>query len=613
MSMTTASSSMIYRSFSKVLIANRGEIAVRIIRAAQDEGLEAVAIYANPDRDAMHVRLADHAFSLNGDTVADTYLSVDKVLRAAKDSGADAIHPGYGFLAENAEFAQAVIDAGIVWIGPPPAAINSLGDKVAARHIAHKVGAPLAPGTPDPVESSQDVIDFADEFGLPLAIKAAHGGGGRGIKVVRQRSEIPDAYESAVREATAAFGRGECFVERFLDAPRHLETQCLADKDGNVVVVSTRDCSLQRRNQKLVEEAPAPFLSEDQEQQLYDASVALLQEAGYVGAGTCEFLIGQDGMISFLEVNTRLQVEHTVSEEVTGIDLVREQFRIARGELLGYEHPTVDGHSFEFRITAEDPSQNFMPAPGTITKMRLPGGPGVRIDTGIEEGETISGAFDSMVAKLIVTGKNRKEALQRSHRALTEMRIAGLATVLPFHRRVIQDPNFAPELDQPGQKLSADGPFTVHTRWIETDFINDLQPQVTSPAMDADDEQQRRLVTVEVNGKRVEVTLPDSLSGIAAVESKPKRRRAPRSATGASGASAAGVSGDVVTSPMQGTIVKMGAAVGDDVSVGDLILVLEAMKMEQPITAHKAGKITELTAEPGATVNAGAPLATIEG
>nr|WP_022869266.1 biotin carboxylase N-terminal domain-containing protein [Yaniella halotolerans] len=613
MSMTTASSSMVYRSFSKVLVANRGEIAVRIIRAAQDEGLEAVAIYANPDREAMHVRLADHAFSLNGDTVADTYLSVDKVLRAAKDADADAIHPGYGFLAENAEFAQAVIDAGIVWIGPPPAAIHALGDKVAARHIAHKVGAPLAPGTPDPVESSQDVIDFADEFGLPLAIKAAHGGGGRGIKVVRQRSEIPDAYDSAVREATAAFGRGECFVERFLDAPRHLETQCLADQAGNVVVVSTRDCSLQRRNQKLVEEAPAPFLTEDQEQQLYDASVALLQEAGYVGAGTCEFLIGQDGTISFLEVNTRLQVEHTVSEEVTGIDLVREQFRIARGELLGYKHPTVDGHSFEFRITAEDPGQNFMPAPGTITKMRLPGGPGVRIDTGIEEGETISGAFDSMVAKLIVTGKNRKEALQRSHRALTEMRIAGLATVLPFHRRVIQDPNFAPELEQPGQRLPADGPFTVHTRWIETDFINDLQPQVTQPAMDAEDEQQRRAVTVEVNGKRVEVTLPDSLASISAVESKPKRRRTSRSATGASGANAAGASGDVVTSPMQGTIVKMGAAVGDEVSVGDLILVLEAMKMEQPITAHKAGKITELTAEPGATVNAGAALATIEG
>ncbi|WP_029629126.1 acetyl/propionyl/methylcrotonyl-CoA carboxylase subunit alpha [Yaniella halotolerans] len=611
--MTTASSSMVYRSFSKVLVANRGEIAVRIIRAAQDEGLEAVAIYANPDREAMHVRLADHAFSLNGDTVADTYLSVDKVLRAAKDADADAIHPGYGFLAENAEFAQAVIDAGIVWIGPPPAAIHALGDKVAARHIAHKVGAPLAPGTPDPVESSQDVIDFADEFGLPLAIKAAHGGGGRGIKVVRQRSEIPDAYDSAVREATAAFGRGECFVERFLDAPRHLETQCLADQAGNVVVVSTRDCSLQRRNQKLVEEAPAPFLTEDQEQQLYDASVALLQEAGYVGAGTCEFLIGQDGTISFLEVNTRLQVEHTVSEEVTGIDLVREQFRIARGELLGYKHPTVDGHSFEFRITAEDPGQNFMPAPGTITKMRLPGGPGVRIDTGIEEGETISGAFDSMVAKLIVTGKNRKEALQRSHRALTEMRIAGLATVLPFHRRVIQDPNFAPELEQPGQRLPADGPFTVHTRWIETDFINDLQPQVTQPAMDAEDEQQRRAVTVEVNGKRVEVTLPDSLASISAVESKPKRRRTSRSATGASGANAAGASGDVVTSPMQGTIVKMGAAVGDEVSVGDLILVLEAMKMEQPITAHKAGKITELTAEPGATVNAGAALATIEG
>jgi len=613
MSMTSASSPMIYRSFSKVLIANRGEIAVRIIRAAQDEGLEAVAIYANPDRDAMHVRLADHAFALNGETVADTYLAVDKVLKAAQDSGADAIHPGYGFLAENAEFAQAVIDAGIVWIGPPPAAIHALGDKVAARHIAHKVGAPLAPGTADPVKSAQEVVDFADEYGLPLAIKAAHGGGGRGIKVVRQRSEIPDAYESAVREATAAFGRGECFVERFLDAPRHLETQCLADQDGNVVVISTRDCSLQRRNQKLVEEAPAPYLSPDQEQQLYDASVALLQEAGYVGAGTCEFLIGQDGTVSFLEVNTRLQVEHTVSEEVTGIDLVREQFRIARGELLGYDHPRVEGHSFEFRITAEDPGQNFMPAPGTITKMRLPGGPGVRIDTGVEAGETISGAFDSMVAKLIVTGKDRKEALQRSHRALTEMRIAGLATVLPFHRTVIQDPNFAPELDQPTQKIPAEGPFTVHTRWIETDFINELQPQSVTAEMNPEEDEERRVVTVEVNGKRVEVTLPDSLAGIAAVDAKPQRRRPSRRATGAAGAAAAGASGDAVTSPMQGTIVKLGVAIGDEVSEGDLILVLEAMKMEQPITAHKAGKVTELTAEPGATVNAGAALATIEG
>lgn len=613
MSMTTASPSMIYRSFSKILIANRGEIAVRIIRAAQDEGLEAVAIYANPDRDAMHVRLADHAYSLNGDTVVDTYLAVDKVLRAAKESGADAIHPGYGFLAENAEFAQAVLDAGLVWIGPPPAAIHALGDKVAARHIAQKVGAPLAPGTPDPVEAAQEVIDFADEYGLPLAIKAAHGGGGRGIKVVRKRSEIPDAYESAVREATAAFGRGECFVERFLDAPRHLETQCLADHEGNVVVVSTRDCSLQRRNQKLVEEAPAPFLTNAQEEQLYTASVALLQEAGYVGAGTCEFLIGQDGTISFLEVNTRLQVEHTVSEEVTGIDLVREQFRIARGESIGYDHPAVDGHSFEFRITAEDPGQSFMPAPGTITKMRLPGGPGVRIDTGVEEGETISGAFDSMVAKLIVTGKNRKEALQRSRRALTEMRIAGLATVLPFHRRVIRDPNFAPELDQAGQKMPADGPFTVHTRWIETDFINDLQPQVGQPGVPEEESEERRVMTVEVNGKRVEVTLPDSLAGIAAVDTKPKRRRPSRSATGSGGASAAAVSGDSVTSPMQGTVVKMGVEVGTEVSEGDLILVLEAMKMEQPITAHKAGKVTELTAEPGATVNAGASLATIEG
>ncbi|MDQ0279356.1 acetyl-CoA/propionyl-CoA carboxylase biotin carboxyl carrier protein [Arthrobacter silviterrae] len=587
---------------NKVLIANRGEIAVRIIRAARDEGIASVAVYAEPDREALHVRMADEAFALGGATAADSYLDMDKVLAAAAKSGADSVHPGYGFLAENAEFAQKVIDAGLIWIGPSPAAIAALGDKVQARHIAEKVGAPLVPGTKDPVESTQEVLDFADAYGLPLAIKAAYGGGGRGIKVARNREEIPELYESAVREAVAAFGRGECFVERFLDSPRHVETQCLSDAAGNVVVVSTRDCSLQRRNQKLVEEAPAPFLSEDQVSRLYEASKAIMKEANYVGAGTCEFLVGTDGTISFLEVNTRLQVEHTISEEVTGIDLVREQFRIARGEELGYGDPEIRGHSFEFRINGEDPGRGFMPAPGTVTTLTLPTGPGVRVDSGITAGEVIGGNFDSMLAKLIVTGATREQALQRSSRALAEMQIGGLPTVLPFHRAVVVDPAFAP----------ANGaPFSTHTRWIETEFTNNIPAfDLASADGSADDAGTRQSVTVEVGGKRLEVTLPSSFSvGTGSAHAGVKKaKKAGRNRS----AGPAAANGNALTSPMQGTIVKVAVADGDVVAEGDLIVVLEAMKMEQPLTAHRAGTVTGLSAAAGDTVSAGAVLATIE-
>ena len=585
---------------TKVLIANRGEIAVRIIRAARDEGIASVAVYAEPDRDALHVRLADEAFALGGNTAAESYLVMDKLLQVAQAAGADAIHPGYGFLSENAEFAQRVLDAGLIWIGPSPDAISQLGDKVQARHIAERVGAPLVPGTPDPVSSVQEVLDFADTHGLPLAIKAAYGGGGRGIKVVRDRQAIAESYESAVREATAAFGRGECFVERFLDAPRHVETQCLADAHGNVVVVSTRDCSLQRRNQKLVEEAPAPFLSPEQNERLYAASKAILREAKYQGAGTCEFLVGQDGTISFLEVNTRLQVEHPVSEEVTGIDLVREQFRLARGEELGYEDPEVRGHSFEFRINGEDAGRNFMPAPGAVETLRLPTGPGVRVDSGIEAGEVVGGNFDSMLAKLIITGSTRTQALERARRALDEMEIGGMPTVLPFHRAVVADPAFAPE----------EGAFSIHTRWIETEFHNDIPAFQSAPATSADEDGERQRVTVEVGGKRLEVVLPAGLGS--GTGSAAKSNGKPKRARGRSGAAAgAAASGDGLASPMQGTIVKVAVAEGDTVAEGDLVVVLEAMKMEQPLTAHKAGTISGLSAKPGDTVSAGAVLATI--
>ncbi|GAA1409301.1 acetyl-/propionyl-CoA carboxylase subunit alpha [Glutamicibacter uratoxydans] len=589
---------------TKVLIANRGEIAVRIIRAARDEGIESVAVYADSDRDALHVRLADEAYALGGTTAAESYLRIEKILDAAERSGADAIHPGYGFLSENAEFAQAVIDAGLTWIGPSPEAIDKLGDKVKARHIAEKVGAPLVPGTKDPVASAEEVYAFADEHGLPLAIKAAYGGGGRGIKVVRNREEIGELYESAVREAVAAFGRGECFIERFLDAPRHVETQCLADTHGNVVVVSTRDCSLQRRNQKLVEEAPAPYLSEEQVARLYESSKAILREAQYNGAGTCEFLVGQDGVISFLEVNTRLQVEHPVSEEISGLDLVREQFRIARGEELGYEDPALRGHSFEFRINGEDAGRGFMPTPGTISKMNLPSGPGVRVDSGIEQGESVSGNFDSMIAKLIVTGPTRQIAAARARRALEEFQIEGMATVLPFHRAVMSDPAFVP----------AEGPFRVHTRWIETEFDTFIAPHPFPTEQAEEEDNERTSVTVEVGGKRLEVTLPASLGSVSSNHSADKagaaakkKRKPGRKAAGAAGGNSA-----ELRSPMQGTIVKVAVENGAEVAEGDLIVVLEAMKMEQPITAHRDGVVSGLEVTPGETLSSGAVIATID-
>ena len=590
-------------TITKVLIANRAEIAVRVARACKDAGIASVAVYADSDRDAQHVRVADEAYSLDGETSAQTYLDITKLLDVARRCGADAVHPGYGFLSENAHFAQAVIDAGLIWVGPPPSAIESLGDKVSARHIAERAGAPLVAGTPDPVSGSDEVVAFAEQHGLPIAIKAAFGGGGRGLKVAREMGEVAEMYDSAVREAVAAFGRGECFVERYLDRPRHVETQCLADQHGNVVVVSTRDCSLQRRHQKLVEEAPAPFLSDEQNAEIYAASKAILREAGYYGAGTVEFLVGQDGTISFLEVNTRLQVEHPVSEEVAGVDLVREMFRIAEGQELGYDDPSIRGHSIEFRINGEDPGRGFLPMPGPVTVFDPPSGPGVRMDAGVEAGSVIGQNFDSLLAKLIVTGANRQQALQRSRRALAEFEIDGMATALTFHRAVVDDPAFAP--DDP------DTPFSVHTRWIETEFDNTIEPFVATGG-EADEAAERQSVTVEVDGKRLQVTLPGSLAvsaapGAGAAAARPQARRGSKRGGGA----AAGGSGDSLSSPMQGTIVKMAVSEGDTVAAGDLVVVLEAMKMEQPLNAHKAGTITNLTAEVGSTVSSGAVICDI--
>ncbi|MGY1804677.1 acetyl/propionyl/methylcrotonyl-CoA carboxylase subunit alpha [Blastococcus sp. SYSU D00922] len=580
----------------KVLIANRGEIAVRVARACKDEGLTSVAVYAEPDRDALHVRVADEAFALGGTTPGDSYLVIEKIIDAAKQSGADAVHPGYGFLSENADFAQAVLDAGLTWIGPSPEAIVALGDKVQARHIATKVGAPLVPGTKEPVKDADEVVAFAQEHGMPIAIKAAFGGGGRGLKVVRDEKEIPEQFDSAVREAVSAFGRGECFVEKFLDKPRHVEAQVLADTHGNVVVVGTRDCSLQRRNQKLVEEAPAPFLSPEQRIRIHESAKAICKEAGYHGAGTVEYLVGVDGSISFLEVNTRLQVEHPVSEETSGIDLVRQQFRIARGEELEItEDPEPRGHSIEFRINAEDAGRNFMPAPGPVTRLEIPQGPGVRWDSGVETGGEVAGAFDSMLAKLIVTGATRGQALERARRALDELVVEGMPTVIPFHRAVVRDEAFTTE------------PFTVHTRWIETEWDNQIQPYDAAPAEEKDDAP-RQTVVVEVGGRRLEVSLPAGLAAggggvTAGAAAKPRKRG------GGGGGSAA--SGDSLTSPMQGTIVKVAVEDGATVEAGDLVVVLEAMKMEQPITAHKAGTISGLSAEVGAAVTSGAVICTI--
>ncbi|MEO6090776.1 MAG: acetyl/propionyl/methylcrotonyl-CoA carboxylase subunit alpha [Umezawaea sp.] len=578
----------------KVLVANRGEIAVRVIRACRDAGLASVAVYADPDRDAPFVRLADEAFALNGGTSGETYLSVDKLLDVAKRAEADAVHPGYGFLSENAEFAQAVIDAGLTWIGPSPQAIRDLGDKVTARHIATRAGAPLVPGTKDPVNGADEIIAFAQEYGLPVAIKAAFGGGGRGLKVARTLEEIPELFDSAVREAVSAFGRGECFVERYLDKPRHVEAQVLADQHGNVIVVGTRDCSLQRRHQKLVEEAPAPFLTDEQRASIHSSARAICQEAGYYGAGTVEYLVALDGTISFLEVNTRLQVEHPVSEETSGLDLVREQFRIAAGEELRFtEDPTPRGHSIEFRINGEDAGRGFLPAPGTVTTFTAPSGPGVRVDAGVESGSVIGGQFDSLLAKLIVTGETRQQAIERARRALDEMVVDGMATVLPFHRAILRDPAF-----------TAEEGFTVHTRWIETEFDNTIEP-FTNPA-EADEDEPRQTVVVEVGGRRLEVSLPGDLAlggggggGRTAVKSKPRKR---------SGGSGAAASGDAVTAPMQGTIVKVAVEEGQVVAAGELVVVLEAMKMENPVTAHKAGTVTGLSAAAGSTVTQGTVL-----
>ncbi|HEY8482417.1 MAG TPA: biotin carboxylase N-terminal domain-containing protein [Spirillospora sp.] len=584
----------------KVLIANRGEIAVRIARACRDAGLASVAVYAEPDLEALHVRVADEAYALGGQTAAESYLDIEKLLKIAADSGADAVHPGYGFLAENADFAAAVQGAGLTWIGPPPEAITALGDKVKARHIAQKVGAPLVAGTKDPVSGVDEVVAFAEEHGLPIAIKAAYGGGGRGLKVARTLEEVPELYESAVREAVGAFGRGECFVERYLDKPRHVETQCLADRHGNVVVVSTRDCSLQRRHQKLVEEAPAPYLTDEQVELLYSSSKAILKEAGYVGAGTCEFLVGQDGTISFLEVNTRLQVEHPVTEEVTGVDLVREMFRIADGEELGYDDPQVRGHSIEFRINAEDAGRGFLPAVGTLTAWEPPTGPGVRLDTGYGAGQTVPQAFDSLIAKLIVTGATRRQAIERSRRALAEFEVGGMPTVLPFHRAVLEDPAFVPEDDAT--------PFSVHTRWIETEFDNTIPPFEAPAPGEEPAPAERERVTVEVGGKRIEVVLPAGLGASPASTggAPPARRRGGRKGGGGQ------ASGDALVSPMQGTIVKIVAENGATVEAGDTVVVLEAMKMEQPITAHKSGTLTGLDAEVGQTVSSGAVICEIK-
>ena len=567
----------------RVLIANRGEIALRVIRACKDHGLESVAMYSEEDRDALHAQSADFAYSLKGTVAKDTYLNIPKIIALAKESGADAVHPGYGFLSENAHFAQAVLDAGLIWIGPPPEAISALGDKVSARRIAAKAGAPLVAGTKDPVTGHEEVTAFAKEHGLPVAIKAAFGGGGRGLKVARTMEEIPELYASAVREAIAGFGRGECFVERYLDKPRHVETQVLVDKHGHAVVVSTRDCSLQRRHQKLVEEAPAPFLTDAQNEELYRSSKAIMKEAGYIGAGTCEFLVGLDGTISFLEVNTRLQVEHPVSEEVTGIDLVREQFRIAMGESLGFDDPVIRGHSIEFRINGEDPGRSFLPAPGRITAWNIPTGPGVRVDAGFRNGDVIGGNFDSLLAKLIVTGATRKEAIQRARRALAEFEVGGLATAIPFHRAIVEDPAYTEN-------------FKIYTSYIENEFKNDI-PAFEASAAEIQTHVAAEKLVAEVNGKRFEIL-------VHAPEPVVKRHRAKQSSGG-------GSSGTGLSSPMQGTVVKIAVEEGQSVEAGELIIVLEAMKMEQPLNAHKSGVIKNLKAVIGETVASGTVLCDI--
>ncbi|HLR48495.1 MAG TPA: acetyl/propionyl/methylcrotonyl-CoA carboxylase subunit alpha [Corynebacterium sp.] len=586
------------RKITKVLIANRGEIAVRIIRAARDANIASVAVYAEPDANAPFVELADEAFALGGQTSAESYLAIDKVLDAAQKSGADAVHPGYGFLAENADFAQAVIDAGLIWIGPSPQSIADLGDKVTARHIAERAEAPMTPGTKDPVADAAEVEAFADEHGLPIAIKAAFGGGGRGMKVAYEKSEVAELFESATREAISAFGRGECFVERYLDKARHVEAQVLADQHGNVVVVGTRDCSLQRRFQKLVEEAPAPFLTDEQRASIHESAKRICREAGYYGAGTVEYLVGADGLVSFLEVNTRLQVEHPITEETTGLDLVREQFRIAEGqELRIKEDPAPRGHAFEFRINGEDAAAGFMPAPGTVTRYEEPAGPGVRVDSGMRVGSVIGGQFDSMLGKLIVWGETREEALARSRRALAEYKVEGMPTVIPFHQAITADPAFIGDGES----------FDIYTKWIEEEWKNEI-PAYVDPAEAAEesDELPAQKYVVEVDGRRVEVALPGNLvvGGGAAPRKKSKKRRG-------AGAKAA-VSGDTVVAPMQGTVIKVNVENGQEVEEGEVIVVLEAMKMENPVKAHKSGVISDLAVETGSQINKGNPILEIK-
>ncbi|GAB3969244.1 biotin carboxylase N-terminal domain-containing protein [Actinoallomurus acanthiterrae] len=576
----------------KVLIANRGEIAVRVARACRDAGIASVAVYADQDREAVHPRLADEAYALGGSAVADTYLNIERILEVAARSGADAVHPGYGFLSESAEFAEAVLAAGLTWIGPPPAAMRAVGDKLAARALAGRVGAPMVAGSPDALADPEAVAVFAREHGLPVAIKAAFGGGGRGLKVAWTLEEIPELFASATREAVTAFGRAECFVERYLDRPRHVETQCLADVHGNVVVVSTRDCTLQRRHQKLVEEAPAPYLTAAQTERLYAASKAILREAGYVGAGTCEFLVGADGAISFLEVNTRLQVEHPVSEEVTGLDLVREQLRVAAGEELGYDDPPVRGHAIEFRINAEDPGRNFLPQPGLVTRWVPPSGPGVRVDSGATEGSTVPREFDSMLAKLIVSGRDRAQALERARRALAEFEVDGLATVLPFHRAVAGEPAFT------------DAPFRVHTRWIEEEFAGRIPARPAPDAEDLPEPPGREHLTIEVDGRRFEIVVPELAMAAAPVAARrPLRSVGPRG--GATVRAVGAPAGNDLLSPMQGSVVKVAVAEGDRVEAGDLVLVIEAMKMEQPVPAHRTGVVRDLAATAGDALSAG--------
>lgn len=584
----------------KVLIANRGEIAVRVARACDDAGIQSVAVYADIDADAMHVGAADEAFSLGGNSPADTYLNIEKLLAVAEQSGADSVHPGYGFLSENADFAQAVLDAGLEWIGPSPESIRRLGNKITAREIAVRAGAPLVAGSDGPVSSAAEARAFAEEHGLPLAIKAAFGGGGRGLKVVRELAEVEEAFDSAVREAVAAFGRGECFVEQYLDRPRHVEAQVIADKLGNVIVVGTRDCSLQRRHQKLVEEAPAPFLSDTQRQKIYEGSKAIIREAGYYGAGTVEFLVSADGAVAFLEVNTRLQVEHPITEETAGIDLVQEQFRIAAGLPLSIsEDPTPRGHSFEFRINAEDVGRGFLPSPGTVASFEAPTGPGIRIDTGVRSGSFVAPQFDSLLAKLIVTGADRQQALRRARRALAEIKITGLATVLPFHRAVLESDDFT----------SVAG-LRVHTRWIETDFADqipvDPDYNVIAPSGE------RRTITVDVDGKRLAVGLPaDLLDGWAR---SGHGLPATADVTGLPGSSDSTDSPaeSALVSSMAGTVVKWLVEPGTAVAAGDPLVVLEAMKMETQVPAHRTGTLSEVLSAPGGVVTAGAVLAHIE-